>query len=87
MTLALIILALLQICDVLSTIRVLEAGGYERNPVVAKLMDRFGRFWWVPKIVLAAAAAALVWWAGAVPLLWVLNAVYAAVVVNNLRQV
>ena len=87
MTLALIILALLQVCDVLSTIRVLEAGGYERNPVVAKLMDWFGRFWWVPKILLAAAAAALIWWAGAVPLLWLLNAVYAAVVINNLRQV
>jgi len=87
MTLALIILALLQVCDVLSTIRVLEAGGYERNPVVAKLMDWFGRFWWVPKIMLAAIAAALIWWAGAEPLIWLLNAVYAAVVINNLRQV
>ena len=87
MTLALIILALLQVCDVLSTIRVLEAGGYERNPVVAKLMDWFGRFLWAPKILVAAVAAALIWWAGAVPLLWLLNAVYAAVVVNNLRQV
>ena len=87
MTVALIILGLLQVCDVLSTIRVLEAGGYEQNPVVANLMDRFGRLWWLPKIVLAAGAAALIWWSGTEWLLWVLNAIYAAVVVNNLRQV
>lgn len=33
------------------TMKVLAQGGTEKNPVIAWCMRKFGRWWWVPKLL------------------------------------
>ena len=47
----------LQIADILSTEKILLAGGLETNPLVSKLILVFGSAWWIPKLVLASFIA------------------------------
>jgi hypothetical protein len=54
-TLALVtFLMLLQFLDVVSTNRVLSRGGREFNPIIAWIMQRLGRAWWMPKFAVVS---------------------------------
>ncbi len=52
----LVVVALAQFVDVLSTNRALAAGVglYEANPVMGFSMSALGSFWWLPKFAIAA---------------------------------
>jgi hypothetical protein len=76
----------LQITDILSTEKILLAGGAETNPVVWTLIHIFGPAWWVPKLVLAAFVAG---YFGTRKLSWsaiVAVALCAIVVTHNVLQ-
>ena len=45
-------LVILQVLDVISTNRALKGGAIEANPIVRKFMERLGKLWWLPKIML-----------------------------------
>lgn len=77
----------LQAADVWTTRRFLALGLAEGNPVINWLMDRYGPLWWVPKIVAATGATALLWWAGSVLWMGVACAAYAAVIGWNLWHI
>lgn len=47
----------LEVVDVLTTIKVVAAGGSELNPVMSVLMELLGPVWWIPKVVLASCVA------------------------------
>jgi hypothetical protein len=47
----------LEILDVLTTLRVIAAGGAEVNPLMSTLMTVLGPAWWVPKVILASCVA------------------------------
>lgn len=87
-TIALCVLGLLQILDVATTIRVLDNGGYETNPIVAWMMDRLGDYGWiVVKLAIAAIGALLIYRSGQIWPLWAMCAVYAFVVYRNYKIV
>lgn len=44
--------------DVLTTVRILQAGGVEKNPIVAFIMRRTGNWWIVIKAAVAVAVVA-----------------------------
>jgi hypothetical protein len=77
----------LEVLDVLTTIKIVAAGGSELNPVMSVLMGLLGPAWWVPKVILASGVAGYfatrpsVSWRAVVVL--ILCAVVAA---NNLAQ-
>ena len=48
----------------LTTRRLPDKGGQERNPAVALLMGRMGGLWWLARIGLAWAAAGALHWSG-----------------------
>ena len=48
---------LLQLLDVFTTNRVLAAGGFEANPLMADVMARLGSLWWMPKLAIALTCA------------------------------
>ena len=52
----LVVVALAQVVDVISTNRALAAGMglYEANPVMGFSMSALGSFWWLPKFAIAA---------------------------------
>ena len=83
--LALALLLALQIADILTTLRAIELGGREINPVMAWLMRRAG----VPGALavgkLFVLALAVGWLHDSLPALLVLDAVFAAIVANNVR--
>jgi hypothetical protein len=77
----------LQIPDIVTTNRVVAMGGREVNPLMRKLMEATG-LWWVPKIALVAAGAAVLVAIGdawSLAALVIIDAGYAVVVVHNLR--
>ena len=53
--------ALLQVLDVITTNGALANGAREANPIVKAMMDRFGRAWWVPKIIGAGLLLYAAW--------------------------
>jgi hypothetical protein len=77
----------LEVLDVLTTIKVVAAGGAELNPVMSVLMVLLGPAWWIPKAILASCVAGYfgtrrsVSWPVAVVL-----ALCAIVVLNNVAQ-
>nr|WP_209280120.1 DUF5658 family protein [Desulfobaculum xiamenense] len=79
----------LQVADVWSTNRILLRGGRELNPVVRWLMRACGRWWWVPKIVIATACGVYLTlepWPDGPAVLGLVTAIYVWVVYRNLRQ-
>ena len=54
------LLVLVGVLDVISTNVSLAAGNTEDNPLVATLMQHFGAWWFVPKLAVHIALAALV---------------------------
>lgn len=90
---AAVILTLLQMVDAWTTHRILERGGRELNPILARVFARIGH---VAGLILAKGAfIAILWFAlptiQALPvpyadaLLWSMVAAYVAVAVVNLR--
>lgn len=79
--------ALAQIADIITTRKVLAQGGRELNPVIAFFMDKFGKNWWVAKMLIGIAAAAYLSWAGYLWGVAVLSGLTALVALNNWRQV
>jgi hypothetical protein len=49
----------LQLMDVASTNHVLKIGGHEANPLMVAAQFNLGAQWWLPKLMLAAAACLL----------------------------
>ncbi len=78
-------LVVLQILDVLTTIKVLELGGYEANPIMKKAMDKLGVMQAIIGIKCAYSLALFgafiylnIFW------FWVImNVFYFAIIVNN----
>lgn len=83
MTFALLAYIIAQIADILTTNAALKEGGREANPIVARLMGTFGKRWWVAKIVVAFACAAVMVHAGSVVGLWVVAAITGAIAYRN----
>jgi len=83
--LIIVVLATLQIADVLSTNFNLDHGAFEVNPLVEQLMVALGAAWWLPKagiMALLAAGARRVSFRA----LSTAAAIYACIVVNNISQ-
>lgn len=81
----LLLFAVLQILDVISTNRVLAAGGWEANPAMVAAQAHLGAWWWLPKLTgMGVVALVMARW----PLRFVAIAtgVMGLVVVNNLSQ-
>jgi hypothetical protein len=51
------VIVALQVLDVLTTLRVVVAGGAEINPVMSALMALLGPLWWIPKVIFASCVA------------------------------
>lgn len=83
---SLLILAALQIWDIILTLRILRAGGRELNGIMAWIMAVAGSGW--PAVKYGVGMGAAIWAASAghVWLIWLIIAVMAAVVAHNLRQ-
>ena len=78
----------LQGLDYWTTVRAISNGGVEANPVVAKLMDKFGIELGLGLAKVAGVAAGVVLhYHQQLEVLATLSAVYAYVVVNNYRLV
>lgn len=84
--LAALLVAVLQVGDLITTLMALGRGAREANPVVALFMRILGR---VPGLVLIKLLglwfAWLLWSVEAGTELWLLAALYAWVVIHNLR--
>ena len=84
-----IVLIALQAADAYTTLHILAAGGHENNPFLRYLFERFNP----ATTLIVAKTIAIVIFLGVVYLnylpdyaVWVANAVYALVVLNNLRH-
>lgn len=72
----------LQVLDVVSTNRFLDAGiATEGNPLIQYLMDHLGTWWWVPKMLFTPVLTYLVH--DRIRYLTVLTLWYVIVVTNN----
>jgi hypothetical protein len=81
---ALVILAVLNILDAILTLKILDKGGSELNPLLATLMARVGV---LPVLVISKVALILVIYAiGYEPLTWGCCVGYAGLCVWNYRQ-
>ena len=78
-------LVVLQVLDILTTLKVLELGGYEANPIMKKAMDKFG----VKQALIGTKSAYCVALLGVFVYLnafwfWVvMNLFYVGIIVNN----
>ena len=83
--LIIVVLAALQVADVVSTNFNLDRGAFELNPLVERLMIGLGAAWWLPKagiMALIAAGARRV----SLRALSTAAAIYACIVINNISQ-
>ena len=83
---SLLILAALQIWDIILTSRILRAGGREMNGVMAQLMAVTGNGWPGAEYAIGMGTAILAASAGHVWLIWLIIAVMALVVDHNLSE-
>jgi len=51
------VIVVLEMLDVLTTLRVMAAGGMEANPAIYVLMSWLGPAWWIPKVIIASCIA------------------------------
>ena len=79
-TALLISLAALQVADALSTIKVIELGGRELNPIVRWLIEVFGM---VPALVIKGVVVMLAAWHLTTTMLLVMILFYFAVIAWN----
>lgn len=84
-----VVYILLHVGDVITTNRVLAAGGFESNFFLRWIMKHTGRFWWIPKILLGVSAGAVCLFVQptgvGLSVLSFLVAFYTWVVTHNLR--
>ena len=81
---SLAILALLNAIDAILTLRVLEKGGREMNPLLAPLMKRFGA---LPVLIVSKVALIVIVYAfSSEPLTWGLCVGYALLCAWNFRE-
>jgi hypothetical protein len=81
------VIVTLEVLDVLTTIKVVAAGGAELNPLMSVLMGLLGPAWWVPKAILASCVAGYFGTRRSVGWPPVVVAVLCAIVVlNNITQ-
>ena len=83
---SLIVLAALQIWDIILTTRILRAGGRELNGVMAQIMAVAGNGWFAAKYGLGMGAAIWAAASGHGWLIWLFVAVMALVVDHNLSE-
>jgi hypothetical protein len=50
-------IVVLEIIDVLTTLKVVASGGAELNPLMSVLMGVLGPVWWMPKVIFASCVA------------------------------
>jgi hypothetical protein len=50
-------IVVLEVVDVLTTLKMVATGGSELNPVMSVLMGLLGPVWWMPKVILASCVA------------------------------
>lgn len=43
----------LSLLDVILTNKVISNGGTELNPIMKWFMNRFGKYWWIPKMTIS----------------------------------
>jgi len=80
----LILLAALQVADVLTTNHALAApGNWELNPIMAYTMAHWGVVWWLPKVALVGFAMATLPYIRRRWPLMVAVGFYVAIVANN----
>lgn len=84
--LSLLILAALQIWDIILTTRILRAGGRELNGIMAWIMAVAGNGWLAAKYAVGMGAGIWAASAGAVWLIWLIIAVMAWVIHHNLGE-
>ena len=60
------LLVVLQALDIISTNQALKNGAIEANPIVRKFMERLGKLWWLPKIMLVLGGGWLLLGAGTI---------------------
>jgi hypothetical protein len=81
------VIVALEVLDVLTTIKVVAAGGAELNPLMSALMGLLGPAWWIPKAIFASCVAG---YFGTRPSVsWpvvVVTALCTIVVLNNAAQ-
>ena len=80
------LLAILQFGDVLTTNRVLAQGGVEANPISAYFLERFGAYWWAPKLMLVLMMLTALPFVNTIrvrTLFIVINLLYCGVMLNN----
>lgn len=85
MSAAIIVFALSQIADVLTTIYALRRGAVEVNPIIRALMRWIGKGWIAAKLAIACLGA---WWlvtSGGEWALWPAAAAFFALSLNNVR--
>ena len=89
-----IIYIFLNIADVYTTKRVLENGGVELNPIIAKMMLLLKGFWWVGKILISFITIACVGYlyvidmkTWAMVIMTLANVFYCWVVIHNIKQI
>lgn len=85
----LIVLAMLQLADTLSTVVALKKGCVEANPVLANLFNRFGV---IPTLIISKTVLVAIAYRTMASPLWsevmiVLCCIYTTVVVNNIRNI
>lgn len=78
-----IVFLLMQLADIWTTVRVLDAGGKELNPVIRYLMRKLGDGWMLVKVLLAFAAALIVQHEIGNIGVYAISALYFGVVVYN----
>ena len=94
LTLLVIIYILLNIADIYTTKRVLDSGGSEANPLMAKLMFILKGFWWVGKMLISFITIVCVGYLYVIDMrTWAMiimalaNVFYCWVVVHNTKQI
>ncbi|MBR9837016.1 MAG: hypothetical protein GYB50_03875 [Rhodobacteraceae bacterium] len=84
---ALALYAAAAVADVITTVRGLERGGVEANPVIRWFMERLGHGWIVFKLALTAAIAFYAVSHGYVAVVFVLAVITGLVAWHNTRVV
>ena len=77
-------LVVLQILDIVTTNCVISKGGFEANPLIALYMTNWGRFYWVPKIVIVLGVIPLLWRFHSRKPAWFVVTLYTLTMLNNL---
>lgn len=89
-SLLLLLLVVLQIFDIISTDKALNLGAIETNPVVKIFMNVFGKYWWIPKVILLLPLFIISFIEPSyliMALLIGINLFYTIIVYNNLKVI